>query len=1137
MDANDNPGPTLPPQEQMRQRRLAKLAGQSAASSNSKPDEATKSDPSSTSTLSANPPNPNSANLSSRESQEKSHPTPLSNRPTNPSSPSQSPNRQSIPGTPFSQLGMKNKTESENNTSGDSGNANSSKRKAALVDVDTQTAVPFKKMHIAKEETLESWSNRVLSDIFRVTLDESKTTDSRGIKLTYLPELRAELEQSGEPVMLTALSVDSAILEAAKYVPTSKALLDYLLPCWKRVVRATKPSRPLSQEKATVLNEAKRLCMSNCIFALTMPEYFGRDANPNHDSLVPYLLRSHDNEEGICLDFFTEAVSRISEDETVVAIFTDAMDIMSKRVAKMTMNDDYKPYINCLATYSRFPPLLNALAEHPRFQVNPTTDMSKEKMALASETRTILGPFFRISPLQTEVTKMYFAGARTMDPGHRASSQSALQMTLKAHQAELTNIINAFVRASQSSRNSTLDWFAFIVNANHKRRALQVKPTDVASDGFMVNVTAILDQLCQPFMDATFSKVDKIDTDYLRRNPRVDMSDETKLNADQATSEAFYKTHVAGSPNFISEVFFLTLAAHHYGLGATNSKLKDLDKDIKYVEKIIKQLEDELYKLRNDPVRHHVAKQQHQNAVNSVERYIALKYAIEGVVLDSSMQALSLQFMRYVSVWLLRVASGTDYKPGKDLKLPLPADKPEAFSCLPEYALQDVVENFKFVFRFLPQILVSAVGDEIATLCITFLRSSEYVKNPYLKSSLVTLLFSGTWPVYHLTRGVLGDTLIGSSFANEHLLHALMKFYIECEHSGVSSAFYDKFNIRYEIFQVIKCIWQNGVYQEQLSRESKVNRQFFVQFVNLLLNDATYLLDEALTKLVKIHDYQMQLEQQSVSPEEKEKIRSDLEAAEQQCQSWMQLVNDTMGMMKLFTAALRDAFTMPEIVTRLAGMLNYNLESLVSRKRSNLKVKDAGKYHFEPKKLLSDFIDIYLNLAPKASFIEAVAADGRSYKEENFRIVSELLSGSLQKHDEVPPWNSLKEKIAEAKARQVQAELDLGEVPDEFEDPLMGDLMTDPVILPSQNIVDRSTIVQQLLSNPLDPFTRKPMTINDVVPADDLRARIEEWKTERIAAAKVKASAAKVNAAAAEVKASEGEAEVTGEDAMDTTDG
>lgn len=73
----------------------------------------------------------------------------------------------------------------------------------------------------------------------------------------------------------------------------------------------------------------------------------------------------------------------------------------------------------------------------------------------------------------------------------------------------------------------------------------------------------------------------------------------------------------------------------------------------------------------------------------------------------------------------------------------------------------------------------------------------------------------------HLKRGVLGDRLISIKFANDYLLHALMKFYIECESTGAHNQFYDKFNIRYEIFQVIKCVWVNDVYQQQLTRESK----------------------------------------------------------------------------------------------------------------------------------------------------------------------------------------------------------------------------------------------------------------------------------------------------------------------------
>jgi ubiquitin conjugation factor E4 B len=172
----------------------------------------------------------------------------------------------------------------------DSGKPSSNKRPTTAVDAQLSEALPAKKVHRVTEENLEDWSNRVLGDVFLITLDETKKIDSRGTKVTYLPELRAELEQSREPVKLTTSSIDAALLEAAKHVPSDKALLDYLLPCWKRVMRATRASRRPSPAKEAVLQEAKRLCMSNCIFALTMPEYFGYGPTSH---LVPYCYFSY----------------------------------------------------------------------------------------------------------------------------------------------------------------------------------------------------------------------------------------------------------------------------------------------------------------------------------------------------------------------------------------------------------------------------------------------------------------------------------------------------------------------------------------------------------------------------------------------------------------------------------------------------------------------------------------------------------------------------------------------------------------------------------------------------------------------------------------------------------------------------
>lgn len=80
-------------------------------------------------------------------------------------------------------------------------------------------------------------------------------------------------------------------------------------------------------------------------------------------------------------------------------------------------------------------------------------------------------------------------------------------MTQQLLSSDLLDVINHLIRASKEAREKVLDWFAAAINLNHKRRALQVDPKAVSSDGFMFNITTCLDQLCEPFMDAAFTKV------------------------------------------------------------------------------------------------------------------------------------------------------------------------------------------------------------------------------------------------------------------------------------------------------------------------------------------------------------------------------------------------------------------------------------------------------------------------------------------------------------------------------------------------------------------------------------------------------------------------------------------------------
>lgn len=279
-----------------------------------------------------------------------------------------------------------------------------------------------------------------------------------------------------------------------------------------------------------------------------------------------------------------------------------------------------------------------------------------------------------------------------------------------------------------------------------------------------------------------------------------------------------------------------------------------------------------------------------------------------------------------------------------------------------------------------------------------------------------------------------------------------------------------------------------------------------MRFVNLLLNDATYVLDEALTKFPKINSLESELAPgaPNLTPEQRTAKEEELSTAQGQAQSYMQLTNETVAMMKLFTKTLSTSFTMPEIVDRVAAMLDYTLNTLVGPKSMNLKVADPTKYQFNPRFLLGEFIDIYLNLGVSESFVEAVARDGRSYKPETFNAASRILNRfSLKSPEELALWEKLKDRFQVAKELDDQAEEDLGEIPDEYADPILATLMTDPVILPmSRQTVDRSTIRSHLLSDPHDPFNRSPLKIEDVVENTELKAKIVAWIAEKKAEAR-----------------------------------
>ena len=101
----------------------------------------------------------------------------------------------------------------------------------------------------------------------------------------------------------------------------------------------------------------------------------------------------------------------------------------------------------------------------------------------------------------------------------------------------------------------------------------------------------------------------------------------------------------------------------------------------------------------------------------------------------------------------------------------------------------------------------------------------------------------------------------------------------------------------------------------------------------------------------------------------------------------------------------------------------------------------------------------------------------------------------ILKAEVIKDFEEFAKDLAE-KEMQMQAEAEV-DIPDEYLDPMMADIMIDPVMLPaSKTIMDRKTIQRIIMSDDHDPYTRDPLKMEDLIPQPELKAKIEAFAKE-----------------------------------------
>mmetsp|Transcript_32953 Transcript_32953/g.54448 ORF Transcript_32953/g.54448 Transcript_32953/m.54448 type:complete len:1043 (-) Transcript_32953:431-3559(-) len=978
-------------------------------------------------------------------------------------------------------------------------------------------------------------------------------------------ELANEASGSSDPLARWAdISARRSLFDRALFgrlsISNSPAV-DFLIASYQRASdhRKRQP-RELNRDTEEVYAYVLELCVSYTGIALLNASMFPQPAAVIEEGVLRLLgpLRYEGTDKALPAGFLGKLAARMEEDSTVsdfaLPLFRKlAADV--RAMPRTLLDDGLVPSYRAALALLRERPIAAQLAAEPEWIAG--------RNGHDLEMNSLLAPFFgtscfpSIAPQtpqtgqQTSIHQLCFQSMTSIDSDFR-SLRMALQLVQDALKAISTELLKnpaakePFFKlvASACSLNQARTQMGFsqleISRIMHTLVPQAGEPPQIpqlsSSDGFLANLCAVLLQLCDPFTAPNSPHAAKIDATFLLSTHRLQLEKETRLCAttddfmywldprnpdlrrrylermesERVEPEPEGTPPLAVSTSFgtISEYFFLTMRLLHIGVQPSFVILGELAKQHHQTKQEMEITEEQM-RVRTLSGASQAELQMFEAQLEKTKEFVEMikRYMLcyQAQLLSPQLLSMILRYYRLVARWLVKTA-----EPPPE-GLPLSPVVPRLFAALPEFCMEDIAHFFKNLTNYAPNVLEEVAIEELhdfLTLMVTFIGSPKYVKNPYLRATFTKLLR------YLVPRnetddeqqhGSHGSQRLAAVFhthtlAKRFLPQALMQFFVDIEFTGSHTQAYDKYEYRLEMSQILAYFWTVPEYQNAMISFTR-DTSHFVRFVNMLINDSIYTMDEALSKLERIHDTEIQMADEATwNRQDRRTMRQALgqhQQDENTARWYLLFTTEVLDMMAYLSAHPEVAlvFMLPELVERIASMLNNFLVKLVSDKSKNLKVKQPDKYHFYPIRLLLKTATIMVHFSRHYEFGQAIVRDERSYDEKNMRKAIRVLSQKMVMPTEtLMQFEAFCSRCAELKLEEAETEAQLGEVPDEFLCEITCDIMEDPVKLPSGKICDRKNICRHLLSDETDPFSRQRLTIDMLESDSELKARIEAFR-------------------------------------------
>eukprot|EP00388_Colpodella_angusta_P013405 GDKJ01033641.1.p1 GENE.GDKJ01033641.1~~GDKJ01033641.1.p1 ORF type:complete len:522 (-),score=106.47 GDKJ01033641.1:111-1472(-) len=207
------------------------------------------------------------------------------------------------------------------------------------------------------------------------------------------------------------------------------------------------------------------------------------------------------------------------------------------------------------------------------------------------------------------------------------------------------------------------------------------------------------------------------------------------------------------------------------------------------------------------------------------------------------------------------------------------------------------------------------------------------------------------------------------------------------------------------------------------------------------------------------------------------------------------IFGQTIEVFKLLGRQFRQGVLQDMVAQQISNMLVQNISKLAGKNSAELKVKDPETWGFKPRDTLEALVECFVNFRNEKVFITCVLESMHSVTTpEAFNYALANIVNPSRRLVISPLANQLNEMIqtiANNTGNRDQEELIWDdEAPENFFCALMATPLKDPVALPMHGdellFVERGVIRHRLLENEENPFSRQPLTVQQLEEHNEL---------------------------------------------------